>query len=278
MSLQIDDALREGFQRTFARSGLLLVAVFVAFGFANAVISQSLSQQLFEWMTSFDQPIPQEGAPFGPRMDQETPFALPIPLPALALLSLLTVLIAEAIHIVAIRVFASENTESIPDGAATRRIGLATINGVVGGIVAGVLTVLGLILLIVPGIYVAISLFFVRQEIAVADKNFVDALADSWSLTDGDRWELLGLAIIVIVINLVASSPTTVLFFLDQAIGTAVSLVVSGLTTVFGIAVATRAYEQLRREREADLGLDGENGSDDVAGTDTGWNTGNNGV
>jgi len=263
MSLQIDDALSEGFQRTVARSGLLLVAVGIAFSFANAVVSQSLTNQLFDLMEqSFDQSFQQGPGPnpFTQTERGPTPFALPIPLPVLGLLSLLSIFVAEAIHIVGIRVFASDHTESIPGALAKRRIGLATINGVVGGIVAGVFTLFGLILLIVPGIYVAISLVFVRQEIAVADKNFVDALGDSWSLTAGDRWELLGLGIIVIVINLVASSPTGLLFFLDQSVGTALSIVISGFTTVFAIAVLTRAYEQLRREREAELGIDGDGG------------------
>ena len=274
MSLQIDEALQEGFHRTFARSGLLLVAAFVAFGFANAVISQSLSGEMMGVLErAVEQPAQQSQPPFGPGTNQETPFAVPLPLPVLGLLSLLTALVAEAIRIVAVRVFASDHTDSVPRSLATRRIGLATINGVVGGIVAGIFTVLGLVFLVVPGIYVAISLFFVRQEIAVADKNFVDALGDSWSLTAGNRWELLGLAVIVIVINLIASSPSAVLVFLDPAIGTSVSLVIGGFTTVFGIAAATRAYEQLRRERDAKLGLD--DGDGGAAGADDDWNTGN---
>jgi len=271
MALEIDTALREGFERTFARAGLILIAVFVLFGFANAVISQSLSAQVFTLLEqSFDQSFQQEPSPFGPEAQTPTPFAVPLPLSVLALLSLASVLVAEAIHVVSIRAFASDQTDAIRRELATRRIGLATINGVVGGIIAGTLTLLGLIFLVVPGIYVAISLFFVRQEIAVADKNFIDALADSWSLTDGNRWELLGLAVIVIVINLVASSPGTLIGYLDRTLATSVSIVVSAVTTVFGIAVATRAYEQLRRERDAKLGLD----DDGDTGIDGNWNTG----
>lgn len=274
MSLAIDDALQEGFQRTFARSGLVLIAVFVAFGFANAIVSQSFSQQMFEVMQqSFDQSLQQGPNPFGRGMQTETPFALPLPLSVLGVLTLLSIVVAEAIHIIAIRVFASEQADSVPDDVATRRIGLATINGIVGGVIAGVLTVLGLIFLVVPGIYIAISLFFVRQEIAVADKNFIDALGDSWSLTEGNRWELLGLAIIVIVINLIAGSPSVVLAFLDRTVASAVSIVIGAVTTTFGIAVATRAYEQLRRERAERLGLGDDSAGQ--AGSDGNWGTGN---
>lgn len=253
MSLQIDEALREGFQRTVARNGLILVGVFVVFGLVNAVIGQSLSAQSIELADQFgDQAIQQPGAnPFGPGSGGATPFALPIPLPVAGLLTFLTIFVAEALKIVGIRVFAGEDTETISGTTVKRRIVLATLNGVVGGLIVAILTALGLILLVVPGIYIAISFFFVRQEIAVADKNFVDALGDSWSLTEGNRWELLGLAIIVVVINFVASSPTLVLFFLSQEVASVVSVVVSAATTVFGMAVATRAYVQVRDGGEA---------------------------
>ncbi|WP_247009896.1 hypothetical protein [Halorientalis litorea] len=256
MSLQIDEALREGFNRTIARSGLILVGVFLVFSIANAVVAQSFSQQMLEFAQQFsDQPI-QSGqnagqVPFAPGGGQQTPLAVPLPLPVLGLLSLVGAIVAEAIRIVAIRVFASDNTESVPGETVRRRIVLATLNGVVGGFVVYLLTAIGLVLLVVPGVYIALSFFFVRQEIAVADKNFIDALRDSWSLTAGNRWELLGLAVIVFVINLVASSPTIVLAFLDQTVATLLGLVIGSFTAVFGIAVATRAYAQLTDERAA---------------------------
>lgn len=256
MSLQIDEALREGFNRTIARSGLVLVGVFLVFSIANAVVAQSFSQQMVEFAQQFsDQPI-QSGqnagqVPFAPGGGQQTPLAVPLPLPVLGLLSLVGAIVAEAIRIVAIRVFASDNTESVPGETVRRRIVLATLNGVVGGFVVYLLTAIGLVLLVVPGVYIALSFFFVRQEIAVADKNFIDALRDSWSLTAGNRWELLGLAVIVFVINLIASSPTIVLAFLDQTVATLLGLVIGSFTAVFGIAVATRAYAQLTDERAA---------------------------
>lgn len=259
MSLQIDEALREGFNRTIARSGLILVGVFLVFSFANAVVAQSFSQQTLEFLQQFsDQPIqPGQGAgqtPFAPSPGEQTPFAVPLPLPVLGLLSLVGVIVAEAIRIVAIRVFASDNTDSVPGETVRRRIVLATLNGVVGGFVVYLLTAIGLVLLVVPGVYIALSFFFVRQEIAVADKNFIDALRDSWSLTAGSRWELLGLAVIVFVINLIASSPTIVLSFLNETIATFLGIAIGSFTGVFGIAVATRAYTQLTDERAAATG------------------------
>jgi hypothetical protein len=257
MSLQIDEALRDGFNRTVARSGLLLVGVFLVFGLGNAVISQSFSQELTTVLEqTANQNIATGQTPLVGDNTQPTPFAVSLSLEVLGLLSVLVAVVAEALTIVAVRVFASDYTESIPGHLVSRRIALATINGVVGGLIALVLIVLGAIFFVVPGIYAAISLLFVRQEIAVDDKNFVDALGDSWSLTAGNRWEVLGLAIIVIVINLVAGSPGLVLGFLDPTVGALASVVISSFTGVFATAVTTRAYQQLRRGREARDGPD----------------------
>ncbi|MFB6178990.1 MAG: hypothetical protein ABEI77_04620 [Halorientalis sp.] len=276
MSLQIDDALRDGAQRTIARSGLLLIAVFVVFGFANTVLSQSLSNVIFDNLHRlFEQSVQQGPNPIDQSARSPTPFAIDLSLPALGVLSLLSILIAEAIHIVAIRVFASEYTDTVPAELASRRLGLATINGIVGGIVAGVFTLVGLVFLVVPGIYIALSLLFVRQEIAVADENFIDALAGSWGLTEGNRWELLGLALIVLVINAIAGSPAIALGFVDETLGTILSTILGALTSVFAIAVITRAYEQLRQERDAKLGLEDEGEPDEAGGT---WGAGDDGV
>lgn len=274
MSLQIDEALREGFGRTVGRNGLALIGVFVLFGFVNAAATQSLSAQSLDALDRIaDQPLQQPGGnPLGPGTGGATPFALPIPLPVAAALTVLLPFVAEALRIVGIRAFAGDEVGGVPAGVG-RRLALATLNGFVGGVVALVLTAVGTVLFVIPGIYIGISLFFVRQEIALADKNFIDALGDSWSLTEGNRWELLGLAVIVVVINLVASSPTLVLSFLSQAVSSAASVVISGATTVFGIAVATRAYVQLREADAVTEDGDVDDAWDDPDGVDDGWNT-----
>lgn len=272
MSLEIDTALSEGARRTVARNGLFLVGVFIAFGFANAVVSQSLSVELLDVLQQY---LTQEvGVPPSEIETQTgpTPFAIPLSVPVLSLLMLLGLLVSESLRIVSIRVFVSDHTESVPSELATRRLGLATINGIVAALVVFVLIFFGLILLVVPGLYIAISFFFVRQEIAVEDKSFVDALGDSWGLTAGNRWELLGLAVIVGVINLIAGSLGGAFVFLDPTLSVSVNIVVGGFTTVFGIAVATRAYDQLRRERREKLGRDGDT---DGTGTDGNWSSGN---
>lgn len=250
MSLAIDEALREGFERTVSRNGLLLVGVFLVFSFLNLVVGQSLARAfepvLFDQLSTLpDRTFRQ----FRQSFQQPRPFAIPLPYPVALALTLLVAVVAEALRIVSIRVFAAEDSTTFPTATAAHRIVAATINGVVAGIIVSIATGLGLILLVIPGLFVALSFFFVRQEVAVENKNFIDAIRDSWTLTSGNRWELLGLAVILFVVSFVANSPGIVLGFVSPLASTLVSTIIGSATTVFGIAVATRAYEQLRRER-----------------------------
>ncbi|MDG5776218.1 hypothetical protein VB773_08240 [Haloarculaceae archaeon H-GB2-1] len=260
MSLRINAALKQGFSRTFETNGLLLVGVFVVFGLLDAVVSQTLlagmSQQLGGAGAFGPGSAPagfQQGqmSPFG---GQQSPLALDgIPFAVAGALSLLFGLVAEGLRIVSIRVFASDNVQSIPGSLAKRNILLAVLNGVVAGIIVGIAVAVGVVLLVFPGIFLALSFFFVRQEIAVEDKNFADALSGSWALSKGNRIELFGLALIIWIIGIIASSPNIVLFFLSPDVAAIVGQVINGFVVVFGIATATRAYEQLRSERSAGI-------------------------
>lgn len=249
MSLNIGQALREGFSRTFQRNGLVLVAVFIGFGLLNAVVGQSLSQSMIDMVIEMGE----FGAPGGPEdpfqqpgFEQSTPLAIPLSVPVALGVTVLLGFVAEGMRIVSIRVFASDVTTTIPDGLIRRNLPLAVLNGVVGGILVTIAILIGLVLVLVPGVFLAISFFFLRQEIAIEDKNFIDALSGSWELTSGNRFELLGLMIIVFVVSLLASAPNVVLAFLSPEASTFVGAIIGGFTTVFSIAVATRAYQQLR--------------------------------
>ncbi|MFC7078237.1 hypothetical protein [Haloarcula halophila] len=250
MSLNIGKALQDGFDRTVTRNGLLLIGVFVAFGALNTVISQSVSLGVQQWFQGISAQAVQQSS-FGGFGAAQTVLAVPLPLPVVLLLALGTALLAEALRIVGIRAFAAEQTRSPTDPTLRNGLPLAMLNGAVGGTIATVLTYLGTALLILPGVFVALSFFFVRQEIALQNKNFVAALRDSWELSRGERLELFGLGALVFVVSVLASSPATVLFFLSPLPALALGMITTGITTVFGIAVATCAYQQLQEDDQA---------------------------
>jgi hypothetical protein len=271
VSLQIEDALRDGFARTFERNGLIIVGVFVAFGLANAVVSQSLSVGYTELIAS------QLGAGseigMGPGAGSgstpgsgvggmipglggtdATPLALPIPVPVAVALSVAFAVTAEFLRIVAIRVFASAETERIPRELLTRKAVFTTLNGVVGGLVVGAAVLLGTLLLIVPGLFLAVSFYLVRQVIAVEDANFVDAIVRAWELSKGNRLALFGLLVIVWFAGLIVGLPATVALVVSSTVSVLLSAVIGGFVTTFGIAVATRAFVQIRDAAEAGPG------------------------
>lgn len=250
MPLDIGAALRDGLRRAFKRNGILLMGVFLLIGTASTIATQTLNQAIFEAVQELST---MPGGTESPLIEDvgPTPFALPIAFSLAAGLVLALALLGEAIHIITVRTFVSDATRGIPEEFLYRNMVWATLNGFIGGIVVTVLILIGLVLLIIPGIFLAISFFFVRQEIAVRDVNFVDAMQGSWSLTTGNRIEIFGLAIILLVITLLASIPTLASSVLGQIVSTLTGITIGAITSVFNIAVAARAYDQLRAIRTA---------------------------
>lgn len=241
MSLRIGDALQSGLSRTAERNGLLLVGLFVGFGLINTVVAQSLSAAVRRMA---DTPAGQPSVFQAPAA-----LAIPIPLPVSFVLLLAFALVAETLRVVAVRVFATETRHDIPDSATDDLLG-TVLNAFVAGLVASIGIGLASIALVVPGIFLAVALFFVRQEVAIDGKNAVDALSGSWRLTKGNRWSVLGLGLIIFVISLGISLPGLVIRLISPAVGAVVSVVLNGVITVFAIAATTRAYVQLREETD----------------------------
>jgi hypothetical protein len=270
MTLDIETALRDGFDRTTTRNGGVLAAAFVALGLVSTTVNQSLVRV---WAESIldelaENPPSLEGTDLTTEEYQDliseirdtVGETLPISyleslsVPELLALVFVLAFVAEAIRLVAIRVFVSHETESIPRALVTRNLGWAVLNGVVGGIIAGILIAVASIFLIIPGIFLAISFLFLRQEIAVEDKNFVEALSGSWELTSGNRLELFVLVVVLVLIGPIVS------FVIGLAGNSApvaiLEIVATSLVLTYTVAVVSRAYDQLRGERVQTAGAD----------------------
>lgn len=76
---------------------------------------------------------------------------------------------------------------------------------VVGTLVYGLIVVLGLILFILPGIYLAIRLQYVPY--LIIDKNMrpLDAISESYAITQGNTFNLAFLGVVIGVINIVGA-------------------------------------------------------------------------
>jgi hypothetical protein len=259
MTLDIGRAIEAGVSRLTARNGLLLLVAFLLVGAVSAVAQQTLNVAAFEGLvrtaenagTGPDAPFTAEQlAQLRQQLaDQRAASPLAVEVPAIVALGTVftLALVAEAVTMVAVRTFGAPETDSLP-ADATDRLASATLNGFVGGIVVAVLVTIGLVLFVVPGIFLYVAFVFLRQEIALQDRNFVDALAESWELTKGDRFQVFGLVVVLFVVALAAAVPSALgsAVGLPSVAGTAIALVLSPAVTVFGVAATTDAYQQLR--------------------------------
>jgi hypothetical protein len=111
---------------------------------------------------------------------------------------------------------------------------------------------LGLLALLLPGLYLVVRWFFVPQAVVIEGRRSVGALARSGELVSGQWWRILGL---VLVANLVALIPgTLILSPLDaaaesadrQVISLIGGMVSSSLTAPFVALFSTLVYYDLR--------------------------------
>ncbi|MFC7154036.1 hypothetical protein ACFQPA_01020 [Halomarina halobia] len=266
MALDIGSALSDGASRAFERNGLLLLALFAALGIvsglAGDVVASEVSRQVSEIAIEAAR---EQGDPAAAReIRQSVPSVdpvVPMPIGAAVALALAGFVLSEAARVVADRTFVSDATETLYE--PTRNLPLAVVNGVVALVVVALVVavgfVVGLVGLLVGGpvlaAFLAVSLFFVRQEIAVEDKNFVDALVGSWSLARGDRLALFVLALALFIVGvLVSSGLGIVLVFLPPVLAYVANAVVSAGVGVFASAVAADAYRQLVAQKRGDAG------------------------
>ena len=253
MALQIRRALGKGVSKTLTRAGLGLV---VLLGIAQIVFLASTNTLTEAFLAGLDLPA---GAM---QSSTSVPLSLPVSATVAGVLAFVVLLVFQVITVVLIRVMVADQ-QSITRESYTRRMGWVVLNSLVAGIVVGILTMIGFVLLVIPGLFLMVSLLFTTVYIADEDENFVAAIRDSWSLTSGNRWRLFGLYLVVMILFMVVSFASG--FALPA--GSALSLVVSSaLTTVlvvYMMAVLTDAYRQLREE---DRPRQGSEPSPDAAG------------
>ncbi|HEX8968287.1 MAG TPA: hypothetical protein VF937_10420 [Chloroflexota bacterium] len=98
------------------------------------------------------------------------------------------------------------------------------LTSVLAGLLTEVIVVVGFILLIVPGIYLAVRLSFVPFIVVDEGRGPVEALTESWRRTEGFFWTIFGsglLGIVVVIVGfvllIVGSIPAFMLVYLAFA-------------------------------------------------------------
>lgn len=223
MAFAILNTMSDGFERTVQRNGLVLVAVLAVL----TVVNTLLASTAMEPAGTADPAVGFLG--FG-----------------MGLLSFVVAIASVVTMIVALRTFASGETEHIPRAFVRRNIGLATLNVIVGGIVFAVIVALGSVLLVIPGLFLLVSLYYWSVFVAVEDQNFVRAFRSSWSLTRGSRLRLFGLGVAVVGLLFVVTAVVSIPAAPFGIVGAIVTQTVGAGLTIYALATTVSAYDQLR--------------------------------
>jgi hypothetical protein len=103
------------------------------------------------------------------------------------------------------------NGEAPTAGWSLQR-GFERWGAVLGAILlAGVITAFGFILLIIPGIWLAVSLYFAAQAVVAEGRSPVEALRRSRELVSGQWWRIFGIGVFFSIVVGVASGIVNVL-------------------------------------------------------------------
>jgi hypothetical protein len=118
---------------------------------------------------------------------------------------------------------------------------------IAAGVIAAVAIGIGLLLLIVPGLYLLTIWSMIAPVIVLEGRSAGESFSRSHDIVRGNGWSMLGLIIVVFILVAVASTLIRLIFaplpdFLDAWIG---SLVAHSLTIPFVAAALATAYFQL---------------------------------
>ena len=260
-SLDLIQVLANAVDNFLSVTGGQLVAALTVIGIANGILSQSLFVQILEDTIASaretldtSDPAVEENIDTIEQMVESMGLTVDASVPVLLIGLLGLAVVVEAVRIVAVRAFASGELDGVSTESATRRLPIATAYGFIAVLVTWIaitiLSALTFFLLFIPAVFVYLGLLFVRQEIAIADAGLIEAISNSWRLTKGNRWDLLLLVIVLFVVTIVIQIITT---SVAGTIGLVVSALLSSTEAIFGAALVTEAYVQLREDlRPAD--------------------------
>jgi len=248
MSLDIPAALEDGLSRIPTRVAAILLAAYLAIGAMSTVAAQTLSLAV---MNAVQGSLPSDAAttptaPGAPGVGGGA-LALDVGLPIAVVLFLAQIVLAQIVGVVGIRTFVSDARTSFPPGL-TSHLPWVIVNALVAGFVVNVVIGLGTILLVIPGIYLAVALYFVQFEVIVEETNAIDALRTGWELTKGERLAVFLLLIVIFAIGLASAIPSIALGFVGAPtlLTVAISIVVGAVAGLVSVVIGARAYVQLK--------------------------------
>ncbi len=231
-TLRIGSALSDGIDSLTTRGGARLVAAYVVL----QVIVQVAINSLFA--TTLADQLPAEA------MNTAYPLALDVPLAVSGLVTVLALVATMLVSIVAMRALYADLDE-VPNAQHTRRLPRTLAVLILVSLITGVAIGIGFVFLVIPGIFLAVALVFTQLAVVVEEAGVVEAMKRSWSLTKGNRIRLFALGLIVAVVSGIVGALFGLLGVVSPAVGNLVSAAMTGVASLFGLAVLVSAYQQI---------------------------------
>jgi uncharacterized membrane protein len=174
-------------------------------------------------------------------------FTLPVSSNVAVALGVGALLVGVYTVIVATRLLTRDtgSLSAIPASVFTRRLVRAYLSIAIVSILLAIVIPLGFAMLFIPGVFLAVSFQFAVFTIAVEDTGPIEGLKRSWELATGNRWRLLVLLLVLIVLNVTANIVGTVSTLADPTIGQLVSIGISSVLVVLMYGVLGDGFVQL---------------------------------
>lgn len=244
MAVDIPTVIKRGYETTLSPNGVVFVGVFYLLALLSGAVTAGTTRQTMP--PGGTSPPGMSGMPFGGAGMR--PFAPSLGLSPItaAGVSVVLSIVSVVITIGALRAFVDQPKDGLSEALFTRNVLWAVINMIVGGIVFGIVVAIGFVLLIVPGVFFLVSLFFWNVFVVVEDTSFIEGFRRSWDLTAGNRLWLFGLGIIVgligLLISIVFGLPGV---FLPDIVGFLLAQFGSAIVSVFVLATVAAAFTAL---------------------------------
>jgi hypothetical protein len=150
------------------------------------------------------------------------------------------------------RAIAAEVAGQDPGVEQSYRFGFARLGPIlVVSILVGLATLAGLIVLIIPGIYIGVRLAVSTQALVVEGRRGTQAMGRSWELVGGHWWHaaftVLLAGLLTAVVDAIITAPFGAGAWFAQAVGAAVATTV---TLPFSALVGVLLYLDLRTRKE----------------------------
>jgi hypothetical protein len=150
------------------------------------------------------------------------------------------------------RAVAAEAAGRDPSVEESYRFGFHRLGSVLlVSVLVGLAVVGGLILLIIPGIYIGIRLCVSTQALVVEGRRPTEATGRSWALVGGHWWHALGTLLVAglltFVVNALITTPFSATNWFGQAVAAAVATVI---TLPYSTLVGVLLYLDLRARKE----------------------------